>query len=556
MNQNTDRQLRDRAPLPSDRQGFNRRWYADSLEQYFVPEDTAGVYGALLQAFASGFQNGSTRIVSGGHCYEDFVYESGTTRAIIDVSQLSQFEIIDAGNPPEPIPAARFALGAGASNWQGFQAMFKRANRVLPSGSCYSVGAGGHISVGGYGFLSRQFGLTSDLVVGFEIVTMGRTGQPEIRYPHAQSTDQIDRELFWALRGAGAGNFGVITRYYFGDDLPVAPLYADISTYAWDWSGFDSGTDLENLFTVVRDIFSPSGSLSFPNSEFAIFRLFHQQHGQLNMTIQNVYFDQATYQSERNDYLQRTQARLDAFNAAGFPAVYASERPVDPDWQFHPRFERQGPIDLSRAHTRAAEDITRNYTFYEAVQTLNGSGSNKRGEYKSAYMRDPGFTSAQFDTLHEYLTRQDAGTDFSDTRINVDSYGGEINTPGPGDTPIPQRDSIFKLQYQSYWTSTQDVGAPDPIDQPNIAWLSEFYSAMYQAGGGVPGLPNSGSIDNSEGCYYGYPDIELGYDGGDRPRDTAMQLYFGPDNYSRLKALKSAVDPSNFFQSRQSVEPG
>src|SRR5260370_37134008 len=58
--------------------------------------------------------------------------------------------------------APKYRIAAGASLGEVYTDLFKRYNVTLPGGTCTSVGAGGHISGGGYGLLSRLHGLTSD----------------------------------------------------------------------------------------------------------------------------------------------------------------------------------------------------------------------------------------------------------------------------------------------------------------------------------------------------------------------------------------------------------
>jgi FAD/FMN-containing dehydrogenase len=106
-----------------------------------------------------------------------------------------------------------------------------------------------------------------------------------------------------------------------------------------------------------------------------------------------------------------------------------------------------------------------------------------------------------------------------------------VNAVKPASTAIPQRSSIMKLQYQTYWTDPSD-------DAVNLAWIRGFYAAMYGERGPVP----DGTVD---GCYVNYPDADL----KDWP-----SLYY-KDNYSRLQRVKGQWDPHNVFNHRQSIEP-
>ena len=66
---------------------------------------------------------------------------------------------------------------------------------------------------GGFGYLTRRFGWTSDNVLGMEVVTA------DGRVVRAASTENPD--LFWGLRGGG-GNFGVVTGIEYAL-YPVGP---------------------------------------------------------------------------------------------------------------------------------------------------------------------------------------------------------------------------------------------------------------------------------------------------------------------------------------------
>ena len=77
---------------------------------------------------------------------------------------------------------------------------------ATPFGVNSTTGVAGLTLGGGFGWLSRKYGMTVDNLVAAEVVT----AQGEIVHV---SRDQHP-DMFWALRG-GSGNFGVVTRFEF-----------------------------------------------------------------------------------------------------------------------------------------------------------------------------------------------------------------------------------------------------------------------------------------------------------------------------------------------------
>lgn len=112
--------------------------------------------------------------------------------------------------------AATAVVGAGAK-WGEVLELAAAAELAPLLGSTPDVGAVGYTLGGGIGWMARNFGLSIDHVRWIEIVT----SDGQIR----RASHEADPDLFWALRGAGAGSLGVVTAMEI-DLVPVTSLYA------------------------------------------------------------------------------------------------------------------------------------------------------------------------------------------------------------------------------------------------------------------------------------------------------------------------------------------
>jgi hypothetical protein len=131
---------------------------------------------------------------SGGHSYAGYSTPEGGL--VIDVGALSKVDI----------RGDQVVIGAGA-RLRDVYAALGEAGRCLPAGTCPTVGIAGLTLGGGIGVLTRKYGLTCDHLVSAHVVTADGTLRT------ASSNSEPD--LFWALRGGGGGNFGIVTEFTF-----------------------------------------------------------------------------------------------------------------------------------------------------------------------------------------------------------------------------------------------------------------------------------------------------------------------------------------------------
>ena len=147
----------------------------------------------------------------GGHSYAGW---SSTSGLIIDVTRMSGVNV----------SGSTATVGAGTPLIDFYNGLAAHG-RGVPGGSCPTVGIAGLTLGGGIGVVSRAYGLTSDNLQSLQIVT----ADGQVRT--CDSTQNPD--LFWACRGGGGGNFGVVTSFTFRT-RPVGQIV--LFFLSWPWS--------------------------------------------------------------------------------------------------------------------------------------------------------------------------------------------------------------------------------------------------------------------------------------------------------------------------------
>ena len=169
---------------------FNARFHdmvPTAMARCASPED-------VVEAISFAGRNGLELAVrSGGHCLAG---RSSSRGLVVDVSPMDTVAVANG----------LATVGAGARLGQVYDAL-QAHGLAIPAGTCPAVGVAGLTLGGGLGILGRTHGVTSDRLVAARVVLAdGRI---------VDCDEHRHEDLFWALRGAGAGNFGVVTSLVF-----------------------------------------------------------------------------------------------------------------------------------------------------------------------------------------------------------------------------------------------------------------------------------------------------------------------------------------------------
>lgn len=221
--------------------GHKPERYPDIIVQVNTEED---VVVAVKHAWREEMKIG---VRSGGHSWTaSFLRDEGM---LIDVSRLNAITV-----DPE---AGTATVGPGTHGGD-LNGKLQQHGYMFPGGHCPTVGLGGYLLQGGFGWNSRSYGLGCENVMAIDVVL------PDGTLVHADANNYSD--LYWAARGAGHGFFGVVTKFHLRcHPLPKAIMNSRL------WFSKDH---LDELISALDDAHA-----SFPlHLEVSVF-IGHDQEG-------------------------------------------------------------------------------------------------------------------------------------------------------------------------------------------------------------------------------------------------------------------------------------
>jgi FAD/FMN-containing dehydrogenase len=171
-------------------------WNGRKPERYpqaiVLAETADDVVEAVRYARAEGLK---IKARSGGHSWTASSLREGAL--LIDLSRLTGIEFD---------PDSRVAIVEPGVRGRELNGLLADHGLFFPSGHCPTVGLGGFLLQGGWGWLSRVIGPACLSVIGVDVVTA------EGELIHASAEENSD--WLWAARGSGAGYFGIVTRFH------------------------------------------------------------------------------------------------------------------------------------------------------------------------------------------------------------------------------------------------------------------------------------------------------------------------------------------------------
>ncbi len=392
---------------------------------------------------------------SGGHSYGGY---STSTGLVVDVTPMSNVAA----------HGATATVGAGTRLIDLYTALNNQGVSI-PAGSCPTVGIAGLAFGGGIGVVARQHGLTCDAVESVQVVTA------DSRIVAADASN--DTDLFWAMRGAGGGNFGIATSI----DLNTFPV-SDVALFTLRWPWPAAAAVVSAWMPWIQsapDAISTNCILESPHPA-----------GPPLLQVAGVLLGPESQLNPMLDTLVRSVGTAPA-------SRFVETKPLA-----HVNYVEAGCATLSQSQCHLIGQTSQGQ--------LQRFPTFAHSSYVAAPLDSAG-VAAVVAGVNERVQAQQPGA------IAFDAYGGAINRVAPDATAFVHRNALCCAQYSVTYAPTDSaalVGA-------HKAWLTSYQASL------APHVTTS--------AYQNYIDPTLNdsgdaYYGANLPRLRTVKKAWDPDN--------------------------
>lgn len=345
---------------------------------------------------------------SGGHSYEGLSSTSDVPFVIIDLMNLDAININMASKTAW--------VGGGVTLGQLYEAIAERTSTYgFSAGSCITVTTGGHFSGGGFGLLTRKYGLAADNII--DALFIDARG-------NLLNRQQMGEDVFWALRGGGGGSWGIVVSWR----IKLVRVPSVVTVFNVDRTGRDAVTKLVHQWESIAPALEEDLYLRVTVSGTQL------KGGQTDVQLT---FD--------GMYLGPLHELLDTVNKS---------------------FPEMGMVASDCKETSWIGSIS--YTAYTNRAELRNRYDSNKGYFKakSDFVKSPIPPSA-WHGAWKFLEEKPGNS-----YVLLDPLGGLMDQIQPSAIPFPHRaGNLHSIQYQITWNDPSE-------DAESIAWIRRLYQYM------------------------------------------------------------------------------
>ncbi|KAF5741960.1 putative d-lactate dehydrogenase [Tripterygium wilfordii] len=431
------------------------------------------------------------RVRSGGHSYEgtSFVGSDGAPFAIIDMMALNSVSV--------DLEKEMAWVEGGATLGETYSAIAEASGiHGFSAGSCPTVGVGGHIGGGGFGLLSRKYGLAADNVI--DALLVDANGRLLDR-------KAMGEDVFWAIRGGGGGLWGIV--------------------YAWK-------IQLLRVPEIVTGFI-----ISRPGTKRYVASLVNK-------------WQQVAPKLQDNFYLS-------CFVGAGLPE--AKEIGISATFKGFYLGPRKEAISIVNQVFPELSILAEEYEEMNWIESILFFGGLSNGssvlDLKNRYWQDKKFFKAKSDYVKspisfrgiivalEILEKELKGY------VILDPYGGFMHRISSDAIAFPHREgNLFTIQYLVEWHEEDNNRSNEYID-----WIRGFHYSMTPFVSKGPRVTYINYMDLDLGVMQLINTSILSEDAVEIARAWGEKYFL--NNYDRLVRVKTMIDPNNIFRNQQGIPP-
>ncbi|KAL3616815.1 Monolignol oxidoreductase AtBBE-like 15 [Castilleja foliolosa] len=422
------------------------------------------------------------RVRSGGHDYEGLSYISTTKDepfVILDLSKLRSVTV--------DVKDGSAWAQSGATIGELYYRISQKSKTLgFPAGLCMSLGIGGHLTGGAYGPLMRKYGLGADNVLDARIVDVNG---------NILNRESMGEDLFWAIRGGGGGNFGILLAW----KVKLVPVPTTVTVFTVPKTLEQGGTKILHKWQQIAD-----------NIDENLFvRVIIQNANGAKKGVKTV---QTLYNAI---FLGKTDGLIETMQA-NFPELGLTRKDcTEMSWIQSMLYIAGYPSNTPPEVLLQGKSLFKNY--FKA---------------KSDFVKNP-IPETGLEGLWTRLKEEDSPL------MILTPYGGMMSKISETEIPFPHRNVIYKIQYLTLWNDEKPETEAKHRD-----WIRKLYNYMGQY---VTMMPRQ--------AYVNYKDLDLGMNTNETSFIDAAswgKSYF-KDNFDRLVTVKTKFDPENFFRFEQSI---
>ncbi|CAG8553813.1 9991_t:CDS:2, partial [Scutellospora calospora] len=289
-----------------------------------------------------------------------------------------------------------------------------QAGFLIPAGSCPSVGIGGHALGGGFGLYSRKFSVASDNILSIDMIKADGL--------LITANANKNEDLFFALRGAGGNNYGIVTSFTF--QLHPTPPNVTSLSFQYEVSNIQKLLDTINKF-----------GLNLPD-DVTLSIVFSPESLELN----------GVYLGSQKNAKEVMKNFISSSNPSSTKFIEES---------FFSSVVRWG---------------------FEGTQgTINPTHHPNDFKAKSFLVKSPGLSSDAIKSLQKFMSELPSDCP---TFAEFDLFGGAINRVAPDATAFVHRDILYGIQLYMELNSDSitNTGCIDKINKFGVTFQNDFSS--------------------------------------------------------------------------------